>query len=91
ASMADVIEIQTFHVNAKNSEDFNKEFVEFLEVHKEFFTENYPAWTAIGNAALLAPGAVVEMRVEAMIGAGKNARVEKIPAAPTAPAKPAGN
>lgn len=80
ASMADVIEIQTFHVNAKSTADFEKEFGEFLEVHKEFFTSNYPAWTAIGNAVLLAPGATVEMRLEAVIGSGSKSRIEKIPA-----------
>ncbi|MBL8519360.1 MAG: hypothetical protein JNK75_01695 [Betaproteobacteria bacterium] len=87
ASMADVIEIQTFHVNARNSDDFQKELADFLEVHKEYLPVHYPAWTAIGNAVLLAPGAVVEMRLEAVIGSGQAARVEKIPAA--APVTPA--
>jgi enamine deaminase RidA (YjgF/YER057c/UK114 family) len=91
AGMDDVIELQSFHVNAKTSEEFQKEFAEFLEVHKEFFPENYPAWTAIGNAVLLASGAVVEMRFEAVIGAGKKARVDRIPAAVTVPAKTSAN
>ncbi len=75
AGMDDVVELQTFHANAKNTEEFRKEFQEFAVVHGEFFPANYPAWTAIGNAVLLANGAVVEMRVTAVIGAGKNARV----------------
>lgn len=77
ASMADVVEIQTFHVQPKTSEAFAKELEEFLVVHKEFFLSAYPAWTAIGNATLLAPGASVEMRVMAVAGSGKNARVER--------------
>jgi enamine deaminase RidA (YjgF/YER057c/UK114 family) len=76
-SMDDVVEIQTFHVNAKSTEDFQKEFAEFVEVHREFFKENLPAWTAIGNAVLLAPGSPVEMKVVAMIGSGKGARIER--------------
>lgn len=81
ASMADVVELQTFHVNAKTTEAFEKEFEEFLEVHKEFIPSGYPAWTAIGNAVLLANGAVVEMRLVAVVGAGKNVKVERAGAA----------
>ncbi len=81
ASMADVVEIQTFHANAKTSEAFAKELEEFLAVHKEHFVSAYPAWTAIGNATLLSPGAAVEMRVMAMAGSGRNAKVERAPAA----------
>lgn len=83
ATMDDVIELQSFHVNAKTTADFQKEFAEFLEVHKEFFKEGYPAWTAIGNAVLLAQGAVVEVRFVAVIGAGKRMKVERV-AAPAA-------
>lgn len=80
AGLDDLIEIQTFHANARNSEDFGKELREFIAVYGEFVTGAYPAWTAIGNAVLLSPGAVLEMRVEAVVGAGKTARVEKVPA-----------
>ena len=85
ARMEDVIEIQTFHVNAKTSADFRTEFIEFLDVHKEFISEGYPAWTAIGNAVLLSPNAVVEMRLMAVIGSGKGMRVERQAAQPTPP------
>ncbi len=78
ASMDDVVELTTFHATAKNTEDFRKEFEEFSAVHSEFFTANYPAWTAVGNTTLLSNGAVVEMRVVAMIGSGKNARVVRL-------------
>lgn len=80
AGLDDIIEIQTFHVNPKHSDEFGKELREFIEVYGEFVTGAYPAWTAIGNAVLLAQGAVLEMRVEAVAGAGKTARVEKVPA-----------
>lgn len=88
ARMEDVIEIQTFHVKPKSTADFQKEFTEFLEVHKEFIADGYPAWTAIGNAVLLSPNALVEMRVMAVIGAGKKMRVERQAAQPTPPAAP---
>lgn len=86
ATMDDVIELQSFHVNAKTTADFQKEFAEFLEVHKEFFKDGYPAWTAIGNAVLLAQGAVVEVKFVAVIGAGKRMKVERV--VPTVAAKP---
>ncbi|MBL8523491.1 MAG: RidA family protein [Betaproteobacteria bacterium] len=85
ATMEDVIELQSFHVNAKTTADFQKEFAEFLDVHKEFFKEGYPAWTAIGNAVLLAQGAVVEVKFVAVIGAGKKMKVERV--APAAASK----
>jgi enamine deaminase RidA (YjgF/YER057c/UK114 family) len=75
ATMDDVIELQSFHANARSTAEFQKEFAELLEVHKEFFKDGYPAWTAIGNAVLLAPGAALEMRFVAVIGAGRNVKV----------------
>ncbi len=36
ATMEDVIELQSFHVNAKTTADFQKEFAEFLDVQKSF-------------------------------------------------------
>jgi len=77
AGMDDVVELTTFHATARTTEEFRKEFEEFSAVHGEFFTANYPAWTAVGNTTLLANGAVVEMRVVAVIGSGKNARVSR--------------
>ncbi|MEP7157229.1 MAG: Rid family hydrolase [Betaproteobacteria bacterium] len=80
ATMADVVEIQSFHVNARSSAEFQTELADFLTVHKEFFNDAYPAWTAIGNSVLLSPGAVVEVRFVAYIGAGKQAKVVHVPA-----------
>ena len=77
AGMDDVVEIQTFHANSKDTAEFQKEFEEILAVHREFFASNYPAWTAIGNAVLLANGAAVEIRVVAVIGASKNVHTQR--------------
>ena len=49
-----------------------------IDVHNEFFKEGYPAWIAIGNAALLAQGATVEVRFLAVIGAGKKLSIERV-------------
>jgi len=46
-------------------------------VHAATFHPPYPAWTAIGNAALLAKDAIVEMRLVAIVGSGKGARIER--------------
>lgn len=73
---ADVVEITTFHTGPKDTAAFDEEFDRFLKIHDEYFPAgNYPAWTAIGGIVLLAPGAVVEMRVVAVAGAGKKLNV----------------
>lgn len=77
ATMDDVVEVMTFHSEAKSSLQFKSEINKFLEIHNEYFSSGYPAWTAVGNAVLLADGAPVEMRVVAIVGAGKNSRVER--------------
>jgi enamine deaminase RidA (YjgF/YER057c/UK114 family) len=75
ATLADVVEIDTFHADVRDTKAFEAEFVRFLEVHKVNFADAFPAWTAVGTTALLADGAPVEMRVVAVVGAGRNARV----------------
>ncbi len=75
ASIDDVVEINTFHSEAKDTAAFNAEFKRFLVVHDEYFHGTYPAWTAVGTTALLAEGAPVEMRAVAVIGHGKHRRV----------------
>lgn len=77
ATFDDVIEIQTFHT-ATTSEDFRHAFEAFQKVHAETFHSPYPAWTATGNALLLAPGAIVEMRMVAVVGSGAHARTERV-------------
>jgi len=81
ADLADVVEINTYHAQAKDTETFEAEFARFAKIHAEYFPDRYPAWTAVGTTALLAPDAVVEMRVLAVIGAGRNADVRRTPAA----------
>jgi enamine deaminase RidA (YjgF/YER057c/UK114 family) len=77
ADLTDVIELTTFHANARDTETFQKEFAEFSRIHHEYFPSGYPAWTAVGTTALLAPGAALEMRVVAVIGAGKRTEVKR--------------
>ena len=77
ASLADVVEINTFHAQAKDTAAFNAEFQRFLKLHQEYFPSGYPAWTAVGTTALLAPGAVLEMRLVAVIGAGEKTKVKR--------------
>lgn len=82
ASMADVVEITTFHREPKDSASFKDEFERFLAIHKEYFTSGYPAWTAVGTTALLADGAPVEMRAVAMVGSGKEIKLQRAAAVP---------
>lgn len=75
ATLADVVELNSFHL-ASNKADFDARIAPVLKVHKEFFTDHYPAWTAVGTTALLAPGAPMELRAEAIIGSGRAPRAE---------------
>lgn len=72
ADIGDVVEINTFHAQVKNSKEFQAEFEIFKKIHAEYFTEHYPAWTAVGATALLSDNAPVEMRAVAIVGSGKN-------------------
>ena len=71
ATLADVVEIQSFHTNLADSAAFQAHFAKFLEGHNVAFPAGYPAWTAVGTTALLAPGSAVELRAVAVVGAGK--------------------
>ncbi len=62
ASLADVVEITTFHVG------LNKHLADFMKVKDRFIAEPYPAWTAIGVVELASPGGLVEIRVNARKG-----------------------
>jgi enamine deaminase RidA (YjgF/YER057c/UK114 family) len=74
ASMEDVVELQSFHV-ARDHAEFRRRIATVLKVHGEFFHDRYPAWTAVGTTALYSEGAPMEIRAEAIIGSGRNARV----------------
>ena len=76
SSLSDVVELTSFHVQPTDAISFQTEFARFAPIHKEFFPAHYPAWSAVGTTALLAPGAVVELRAVAVIGSGKSPKAE---------------
>ncbi|MGO4221455.1 Rid family hydrolase [Lysobacter sp. TAF61] len=82
ATMADVVELQSFHV-ARDHDEFRRRIEPVLKVHREFFKDHYPAWTAVGTTALYSKDAPMEIRAEAIIGSGAKAKAD-IPV-PTAP------
>ncbi len=88
ASMEDVVELTSFHVSTGH-DDFRKHLEPVLKVHREFFKDHYPAWTAVGTTALYSAEAPMELRAEAIIGSGRTARAEiPKPATPPGPATP---
>lgn len=81
ATMDDVVELQSFHVS-RDHDDFRKRVEPVLKVHREFFKNHYPAWTAVGTTALFSKDAPMEIRAEAIIGSGAKARASiPVPAA----------
>ena len=79
ATLADVVELQSFHV-ARDHAEFRSAWSPVLKVHREFFSDHYPAWTAVGTTALFSEGAPMEIRAEAIIGSGARPR-------PTSPSR----
>lgn len=75
AGMADVVELQSFHV-ARDHDEFRRRIEPALRVHREFFKDHYPAWTAVGTTALYSKDAPMEIRAEAVIGSGARARAD---------------
>jgi enamine deaminase RidA (YjgF/YER057c/UK114 family) len=86
ATMADVVELTSYHAAANDSAAFQAEFAKFAPIHHEYFPNHYPAWSAVGVTALLQKGAPVELRAVAMIGSGRRPKVD-IPPPPSAPVK----
>jgi enamine deaminase RidA (YjgF/YER057c/UK114 family) len=62
-SLADVVELVTYHLAMDDLHTV-------AAVKAEFFTENYPAWTVVGVAALALPELLVEVKATAVIGSG---------------------
>lgn len=60
ASLADIVEMTSFHVG------LNEHIGIFMQVKDTFLKEPYPAWTAVGVTEL-AFGAMVEIKVRARI------------------------
>jgi enamine deaminase RidA (YjgF/YER057c/UK114 family) len=88
ATMADVVELTTFHAEPRSSEEFHQEFERFAPIHHEYFPDHYPAWSAVGTTALLQAGAPVEMRAVAVIGSGARPRADIAQPAPRPASKP---
>ncbi|TYT24916.1 RidA family protein [Luteimonas viscosa] len=76
SSLADVVELTSFHTGPTDAEGFQAEFAKFGPIHHEYFPSHYPAWSAVGTSALLAEGAVVELRAVAIIGSGRAPRAD---------------
>ena len=75
ATFADVVELTTFHAQPSDSDGFRAEFERYMPIHREFFGDHRPAWTAVGTTALLSPAAPVEMRAVAVVASGGKQRV----------------
>lgn len=84
ASLADVVELQSFHVAGDHAE-FRARIAPVLKVHREFFKDHYPAWTAVATPALYSADAQMEVRAEAVIGSGARARSSIPPPTPASP------
>lgn len=80
ASLEDVVELHSFHV-ARDHEEFRRRLAPVLKVHREFFKDHYPAWTAVATPALYSAQASFELRAEAIVGSGRRARAEIAPPA----------
>ena len=59
-SLADIVELVTYHLSMKDMPQFSK-------IKAEFIPSDYPAWTAIGVRGLVLPGLLVEIRATAVI------------------------
>lgn len=62
ASLADIVDLTTFHVGMEEMEAF-------MAAKDAAIVEPYPAWTAIGCASLIIPKARVEIKATAVIPA----------------------
>ena len=63
ASLADVVDLTTFHTDMR-------ELKLFMQVKDRYFVRDYPAWTAVGVAALGGvPGLIVEIKAVAVTAA----------------------
>jgi enamine deaminase RidA (YjgF/YER057c/UK114 family) len=64
ASLVDVVELLTFHIDLRGGS------AEFGAVKDEFFTSDYPSWSAVGVTQLALPELLVEIRAVAVAGSG---------------------
>jgi enamine deaminase RidA (YjgF/YER057c/UK114 family) len=61
ATLADIVELTTFHTSMTDIDSFSK-------IKSEFISSDYPAWTAIGVKELVLPKLLVEIRATAIVG-----------------------
>ncbi len=59
-SLADIVELVTYHTSMKEMKGFAK-------VKNEFIEKDFPAWTAVGVTELVLPELLVEIRATAVI------------------------
>lgn len=64
ATMADVVEIMTFHT------DLREEMDAFAAVKDAFLPDRYPSWSAVGVTQLAMPELKIEVRAVAIVGSG---------------------
>ena len=59
--LSSVVELTSYHIGMR------EHLRDFIAVKDELIKEPYPAWTAIGCTELAMPGAVVEIRAQAIL------------------------
>lgn len=59
AGLDDIVELVSYHTNMAD-------LGALLEIKAEYLPEDFPAWTAVGVAALALPGQLVEIKVVAV-------------------------
>ncbi len=87
-TIEDVVELTSYHLEPTDPQQFGSEFERYMPIHREFFGEHRPAWTAVGTTALLSATAVVEVRVVAVAGSGRDSQVVSAANDTTEPASP---
>ena len=65
ASLADVVELTTFHT------DLHGDIDAFIAVKEQYFPSRYPSWSAVGVTQLALPGLLIEIRAMAVAGSGE--------------------
>jgi len=60
SSLDNIVELVTYHTSMKDIKGFSK-------AKDEFFTKDYPAWTAVGVTELVMPKLLVEIRATAIV------------------------
>ena len=60
AGFSDIVDLVSYHVGIQDH------FADFVTVKGRYIHEPFPAWTAIGVAALARPGLVIEIKAVAL-------------------------